>query len=84
MGAGVIAGSTALVAFGADSLIEVTSAVALLWRLRKAGPHAAPKEHSAADRRALYLVAASFFLLAAYVGFDTIRALFTQEAADGS
>jgi divalent metal cation (Fe/Co/Zn/Cd) transporter len=40
VGAGFIAGSTALVAFGADSGIEVTSAVVLLWRLYKAGPEA--------------------------------------------
>jgi hypothetical protein len=37
IGAGVIAGSVALIGFGADSAIEVISAVGLLWRLRKAG-----------------------------------------------
>ncbi len=42
----------------ADSFIEVISAVALLWRLRKAGPHASAEEGGAAERRALYLVAA--------------------------
>ena len=42
----------------ADSFIEVISAVALLWRLRKAGPHASAEERGAAERRALYLVAA--------------------------
>jgi divalent metal cation (Fe/Co/Zn/Cd) transporter len=41
IGAGVIAGSVALIGFGADSGIEVISAVGLLWRLCKAGPHAA-------------------------------------------
>jgi hypothetical protein len=40
IGAGVIAGSVALIGFGADSAIEVISALALLWRLPKAGPHA--------------------------------------------
>ena len=38
--AGLIAGSVALVGFGANSGIEVISAVALLWRLKSAGPHA--------------------------------------------
>jgi hypothetical protein len=54
--AGVIAGSTALVAFGADSLIEVTSAVGLLWRLYRARAGASAEEHSAAERKALYVV----------------------------
>jgi divalent metal cation (Fe/Co/Zn/Cd) transporter len=40
MGAGILTSSVSLVAFGADSFIEVISAVALLWRLRKAGPEA--------------------------------------------
>ena len=40
IGAGIVTGSVSLVAFGTDSFIEVISAVALLWRLRKAGPHA--------------------------------------------
>jgi len=41
--------------------------VGLLWRLRKAGPTATVAEESAAERRALYVVAITFFLLAAYV-----------------
>jgi divalent metal cation (Fe/Co/Zn/Cd) transporter len=40
VGVGIAAGSVALIGFGADSGIEVISAVALLWRLLKAGPHA--------------------------------------------
>src|SRR5512147_3080552 len=46
--AGVIAGSTALVAFGADSLIEVTSGIGLLWRLYRA--RAGAKRKSTARR----------------------------------
>jgi hypothetical protein len=40
IGAGLLAGSVALVGFGVDSSIEVISALGLLWRLRKAGPDA--------------------------------------------
>ena len=61
IGAGIIAGSTALITFGADSLIEVISAAALLWRFLKAGPKASAEEHSHAERRALYFVSATFF-----------------------
>jgi divalent metal cation (Fe/Co/Zn/Cd) transporter len=57
IGAGIIAGSVALVGFGVDSSIEVISALGLLWRLRKAGPKATVQEESGAERRALYVVA---------------------------
>jgi cation diffusion facilitator family transporter len=84
IGAGLIAGSTALIAFGVDSLIEVISAVVLLWRLLQTGPNATIEEHSYAERRALYLVSATFFLLAAYVTFESISALVIGEAPDSS
>jgi divalent metal cation (Fe/Co/Zn/Cd) transporter len=66
IGAGVVAGSIALVAFGADSLIEVTSGGVLVWRLRRAGPEASAAEQGDRERRALFVVGATFFLLAAY------------------
>jgi divalent metal cation (Fe/Co/Zn/Cd) transporter len=77
--AGIIAGSVALIGFGVDSAIEVISAVALLWRLRKAGPHAPVTEESEAEKRALYVVAATFFLLAAYITYDATSALIRRE-----
>jgi cation diffusion facilitator family transporter len=82
--AGLIAGSTALVAFGTDSLIEVISAVVLLWRLTKAGADASAEEHSAAERRALYLVSMTFFLLSAYIVFDSGSALLAGERPESS
>jgi cation diffusion facilitator family transporter len=82
--AGLIAGSVALVGFGADSFIEVISAVALLWRLREAGPRASAEERGSAERRALYLVAATFFLLAAYIAFEAISKLVSGEGPDSS
>lgn len=82
--AGIIVGSVALIGFGADSGIEVVSAVALLWRLRKAGAHADADTEELAERRALYAVAATFFLLAAYVGFEAISALIEGEEPDSS
>jgi divalent metal cation (Fe/Co/Zn/Cd) transporter len=77
--AGVIAGSVALIGFGADSAIEVASAVGLLWRLRKAGPDASVSEESVAERRALYVVAATFFLLAVYISYESVTALIRHE-----
>src|ERR671933_2188608 len=61
LGAGIAAGSIALVGFGADSLVEALAGGIVLWRFaasRAASPHA--------ERRAQQLVAASFLLIAAY------------------
>jgi cation diffusion facilitator family transporter len=84
IGAGVISGSVSLIGFGADSFIEVISAVALLWRLRKAGPYASAEERGNAERRALYLVAATFFLLAAYITYEAVGALLSREGPENS
>jgi divalent metal cation (Fe/Co/Zn/Cd) transporter len=84
IGAGIIAGSVALVGFGVDSSIEVISAVGLLWRLRTAGPDATVAEESSAERRALYVVAATFFLLAAYITYEAGSALLSREDPDRS
>jgi divalent metal cation (Fe/Co/Zn/Cd) transporter len=82
--AGVLAGSVALVGFGVDSAIEVSSAVALVWRLRAAGPAATDAEESQAERRALFLVAGTFFALVAYITFESVGALASGEAPDAS
>lgn len=72
IGAGLFAGSIALVGFGFDSVIECASGATLLWRLRDGGEHR--------DRLALKLVGVSFLLLAAYVAYDAISALARKEA----
>ena len=84
VGVGIAVGSVALVGFGADSGIEVISAVALLWRLTKAGPHASVPEEGAAERKALYLVAATFFLLALYILYEAVGALLSGEGPESS
>ena len=82
--AGLLAGSTALIAFGADSGIETISAGVLLWRLRRAGPNASAAENKSAERRALYLVAATFVLLAGYIIFESGNALLRGEQPEAS
>jgi divalent metal cation (Fe/Co/Zn/Cd) transporter len=72
IGAGIVAGSIALVGFGADSLIESVAGFVLLWRF--AGSRASSEE---AERRAQKLIGASFFVLAAYVGVEAVRTLVT-------
>jgi len=84
IGAGIATGSVSLIGFGADSFIEVISAVALLWRLRKAGPNASAEERGEAERRALYMVAATFFFLAAYIAYEAFGALLSGEGPEDS
>ena len=84
IGVGLAVGSVALVGFGVDSGIEVISAVALLWRLYRAGPNASAQEHGDAERKALYLVVATFFLLAAYILYEAVGALLSGEGPETS
>ena len=58
--------------------------MALLWRLYRAGPNASDEEHGAAEKRALYLVAATFFLLAGYISYEAIGALAWGEGPESS
>ncbi|HEY2600358.1 MAG TPA: cation transporter [Thermoleophilaceae bacterium] len=70
--AGAVAGSIALVGFGADSLIESAAGFILLWRFADKRAHS-----HAAERRAQRLIGATFFALAAYVGVEAMRNLAT-------
>jgi divalent metal cation (Fe/Co/Zn/Cd) transporter len=70
---GVLAGSIALVGFGLDSVIEVASAVVITWRLWRQGADQAANER--AERRAVRLIALSFFAIAAYVAADAASTL---------
>ena len=51
--AGLVAGSIALVGFGLDSVIEVVSGVALLWRLQQRGELESRAEARALDRKSV-------------------------------
>lgn len=73
IGSGVVAGSIALIGFGLDSVVEVSSAVVIAWRLsRQSTDHRANER---AERRAVRLIAISFFAIAAYVAFDSVSTL---------
>jgi len=65
--AGVVAGSVALVGFGADSLIEAMAGLVVIWRLANA--------HAMSERRAQQLIAVSFYVLSAYVAIEASRSL---------
>jgi|SRR5205807_424630 len=80
---GVIAGSIALVGFGLDSYIEVTSGLVLIWRLRKHG-FDDEEEEEAAEKRAILFVGATFFALAVYVLYESDKKLYFQERPEES
>src|SRR5690348_12093765 len=68
LSAGVIAGSVALVAFGADSLIEVSAALAALWRLRS---DADITRRARAEHASTRIVGLCFLAIAVYIIGDS-------------
>jgi divalent metal cation (Fe/Co/Zn/Cd) transporter len=77
--AGVIAASPALIGFGIDSAIEGVASLVIVWRFTGSRLLSA-----AAERRAQTLVAIQFFLLAPYVGYESLGALVAGERPDPS
>ena len=75
--AGLVASSVALVGFGLDSAIEGFASVVIVWRFTGRRVFS---EH--AEQRAQKLVAIQFFLLAPYVGVESVRALIGGEHPD--
>jgi len=81
LAAGFMAGSIALVGFGFDSAIEVTSSLAALWRLRR---DADELDRAGAEQRTMRIIGCCFLLLAIYVGYEAARALAEWKSPDRS
>lgn len=79
--AGLVAGSISLVGFGVDSLIEVTSGAALLWRMFS---DADEGKRERAEAVTLRLVGACFIALAVLVAFEGTRDLVSEKVAEHS
>ncbi|TYB96963.1 cation transporter [Micromonospora sp. WP24] len=75
--AGTLASSTALIGFGLDSVIEVSSAAAVAWQF-------AGRDPESREKVALRIIAFSFFALAAYVTVESVRALVGGAEAEHS
>lgn len=73
---GIVAGSVALIGFGLDSVVEVGSALVVAWQFRGVSEER--------EARALRLIALSFFALAAYIAFDSARALLGGDRSETS
>jgi divalent metal cation (Fe/Co/Zn/Cd) transporter len=70
---GLLVGSIALVGFGLDSIVEISSAMVIAWRLACQGDDRAANER--AERRAVRLIALSFVAIAVYVSYDAVAKL---------
>lgn len=68
IGEGTRVSSTALIGFGLDSVIEVSSAAAVAWQFFSPDPEAR-------EKAALRVIAVSFFALAGYVTVEAVRSL---------
>jgi len=77
LAAGTAATSAALLGFGLDSFIEVSSALVVIWQFRSHRPEAR-------ERTALKLIAVSFLALAAWITVDSVRHLLGAEQASPS
>jgi divalent metal cation (Fe/Co/Zn/Cd) transporter len=77
--AGSLAGSIALVGFGLDSFVESLSGGIMIWRFRR---HAdlTPEEEERREKLAVKMVGWTFFGLAAYVLYESLKKLIFQEA----
>ena len=80
---GSMAKSIALVGFGLDSVVESLSGGVLIWRLHKHGK-ISEEEEERVERRAQIFVAATFFVLGAYVLFQSVKKLVLKEMPDPS
>jgi divalent metal cation (Fe/Co/Zn/Cd) transporter len=79
--AGLVAGSISLVGFGFDSIIEVTSGAALLWRMSvDEDVHRRQRN----ERLALRIVGLCFVALAVYIGYESLDDLLRRQAPEHS
>lgn len=81
--AGAFAGSIALVGFGLDSFVESLSGIIMIWRFRKHGIVSLEEEEEI-EHRALKLVGYTFFILTAYILYESVTKLYYVEIPDTS
>lgn len=76
-----LSGSVALLGFGLDSFVESFSGFIMIWRFKK---KRMPQEEEKIEKRAVRLVGCTFFILAFYVAFESIKQLYQFEAPNPS
>ena len=81
--AGFLAGSIALVGFGLDSFVESLSGGVMIWRFRKHGKISEDEEEKV-EKKAARFVAYTFFILGAYVLYESIKKLILHQTPERS
>ncbi len=82
--AGLLAsGSIALIGFGLDSFIESFSGFIMIWRFSKHGK-VSEEEEEKVEKKATKLVAFTFFILALYVLYESVKKLYLREIPEPS
>jgi divalent metal cation (Fe/Co/Zn/Cd) transporter len=81
--AGFIAGSTALLGFGSDSLVESISGMIMIWRFRKHGILSKDEEDEI-EKKAIFLVGITLFIFGIYILYESIRKLLVSEKPEPS
>ena len=81
--AGLLAGSIALIGFGLDSFIESLSGGVMIWRFRH-GAIKSKTEEKKIEKKATRLVAYTFFILGAYVLYESVKKLWIHEIPNPS
>jgi cation diffusion facilitator family transporter len=80
---GFIAGSTALLGYGSDSLVESLSGTIMIWRFRK-HKKISKEEEEKIEKKAVFLIGITFFIFGTYILFESIRKLIIQEKPEPS
>jgi divalent metal cation (Fe/Co/Zn/Cd) transporter len=84
IGAGLIAHSLALVAFGADSIIELVAGMVLLWRLTIEAKGVSLRRVERAEKVSSWVVGVALLLLAVYIVVAAGHELWTRQGAESS
>ena len=81
--AGSMTGSIALFGFGLDSFVESFSGGIMIWRFRKHG-ELSQVEEERIEKKATRLVAYTFFVLGAYILYESVDKLVLRDAPEPS
>ncbi|WP_067620525.1 cation diffusion facilitator family transporter [Alicyclobacillus acidiphilus] len=84
IGAGLLAHSLALVAFGADSIIELIAGAVLLWRLTIEASGASLERVKRAEKVSSWVVGIALLLLAVYIVVASADKLWTHQGAEST
>jgi len=81
--AGSFADSIALIGFGLDSFVESLSGIIIIWRFTFYGKISGQEEEKAEGKAARY-IGYTFFILAIYISFESVKKLYLREISEPS